>query len=147
MSQFPQSQSNLIIRSFCVSDFGAVVDLLQDVSAFRPDGSLSEALADRFAGQPLTYGVVAEQKGEIIGFASIFILERLRGGRSAVIEDVVVDRRRRGAGIGRALIDKLLDHARKEKCFKVTLEASADAEAFYCALGFVPGGTSMKVGL
>ena len=83
----------------------------------------------------------------MLGFGSVFFLKRVRGGRSAIIEDVVVDANVRGHGIGRLLIGRLVDVARLRGCFKVSLEAAVLAESFYESAVFRSAGKVMKISL
>ena len=133
------------IRTFVPEDMDIVIDLLQEVSAYRPVNETAPTLAKAFADQANSYGCVALQDGQVIGFGSIFILNRLRGGRSAIVEDIVVTASMRGNGIGRSILNTLSDIASARGCFKVTLEASQSAERFYCSAGFVKSGRVMKL--
>jgi GNAT superfamily N-acetyltransferase len=133
------------IREFALEDIDAVIDLLQDVSAYRPDANIASSIAKAFVNQSNSYACVAIQDGKPVGFGSVFILNRLRGGLSAIVEDVVVVASMRGNGIGRAIMSALTESARARGCFKVTLEASPSAEQFYYASGFVKAGRVMKL--
>jgi GNAT superfamily N-acetyltransferase len=133
------------IRAFMPEDVEAVVDLLQEVSAYLPDADTTLSLAEAFTAQTNSYACVAIQDGRPVGFGSVFILRRLRGGLSAIVEDLVVAPPMRGNGIGRAIMIALLEFARERGCFKVTLEASISAEQFYCNAGFLKAGRVMKL--
>lgn len=64
------------------------------------------------------------------------------------IDDLCVDKKCRGLGIGRALFQRAVDLARSQGCHNVTLhvwEANPDAKAFYEALGMKPQFTSMEI--
>jgi GNAT superfamily N-acetyltransferase len=136
--------SPVTVRAFVPEDIDVVIELLQDVSAYRPPADTVLLLAKTFAVQPNCYACVAVQDGRPIGFGSVFFLNRLRGGVSASIEDVVVAESFRGRGLGQNILSALLDAARVRGSFKVTLEASPSAEKFYCAAGFVKAGGIMK---
>ena len=133
------------IRAFESGDMGAVIDLLQDVSMYRPASSTISTLAEKFLNQENSYGCVAIHNENPIGFGSIFILNRLRGGSSAIVEDVVVAASMRGQGVGKVVLNALTEFAASKGCFKVTLEASPLAEKFYSASGFCPSGRVMKL--
>ena len=136
--------NSVTIRAFVPEDIDAVIDLLQEVSVYRPDADKIPSLAKEFAAQTNSYACVAIKDDRLIGFGSVFIINRLRGGLSAIVEDVVVARPVRGNGIGRALIMALLEFARERGCFKVTLETSTPAEQFYYSVGFLKAGRVMK---
>lgn len=136
--------SPITVRAFFTGDIDVVIDLLQHVSTYRPPADTVLLLEKAFVFQPNCYACVAVQDGRPIGFGSVFFLNRLRGGVSAIIEDVVVAETFRGQGIGRIILDSLLEAARVRGSFKVTLEALPSAEKFYFAAGFVKAGRIMK---
>lgn len=133
------------IRSFELEDMACVVDMLQDVSPFRPASEKLCELGSRFIENSSSYACVAVCDDQPIGFGSVFIIDRIRGGRAAVIEDVVVHESARGKGVGRLLINKLVDHAKVNGCFKVTLVASSENAKFYEQSGFEEYYLSMKL--
>ena len=134
----------LVLRPFADDDIEAVIDLLQDVSAYRPPANTVADLARRFTQVGNCHACVAVLDGRVVAFGSLFVLQRVRGGNSGVIEDVVVSKEVRGQGIGRRVVENLLECARASECFKVSLEASTSAEPFYQSTGFVPAGQVMK---
>lgn len=134
---------NVKIRPFFPEDIEQVIDLLQEVSIYRPGLDMLPCLARNFLSPNSSYACVATQNKSVIAFGSLFILNRLRG-RSAIIEDVVVAATMRGQGIGRLVLNNLMMEARKQGCFKITLEASETGRGFCLALGFKNGGNAMK---
>lgn len=133
------------VRAFMPDDMNAVIDLLQDVSAYRPAAQAVPAMADAFAAQANCYACVAARDGRLVAFGSVFMLNRVRGGRSGIIEDVVVASDVRGQGVGRVIVNSLIAAARERGCFKVSLEAAASAQLFYAAGGFEVGGQTMRI--
>lgn len=133
------------IRGFKLDDVERVMDMLQDVSQFNPENANLEHLATDFLENEGAYACVAVYDKRVIGFGSVFILNRIRGGRSAVIEDIVVDGGFRRRGVGRLIINKLLGNAKEQNCFKATLVAAADNTLFYKSLGFNEDFPSMKL--
>ena len=81
---------------------------------------------------------VAEQYGRVIGVASIIVINKLlRGGnRVGQIEDVAVSRFAGSRGIGRMLIEKLVEIGVEKGCYKVVLNCSEDVVGFYEKCGF-----------
>ncbi len=135
----------LKVQPFSVEDVEQVVDILQDVSVFQVTHNKARESAKNLIGQSNAYACVVLQGSQVLGFGSLFTFDRVRGGRSAVIEDMVVAKDFRGKGIGRLVLKELLRHARAEGCFKVTLESSEAARGFYQTAGFKSGGQSMKL--
>lgn len=132
------------LRIFVPKDADRVFELLQDVSAYKPDAYKASELVRHFAEHKDTYACVAFSKRSLVGFGSLFVLNRVRGGRSGVIEDVVVAAECRGQGVGRLIMEDLLKQAKKRGCFKISLECSPISEQFYSKLGFEMGGNVMK---
>ncbi len=70
--------------------------------------------------------------------------------RSAILEDMVVDRHARGQGVGRELIGRAVERARSWGCYKLALSSHQDretAQRFYAALGFTSHGVSLALHL
>jgi GNAT superfamily N-acetyltransferase len=90
--------------------------------------------------------------GETVGTFALLVMDNLAhmGASSAIVEDVCVDHRRRGRGIGRALLCFAMDFARERGCYKLVLSSNVareGAHAFYRALGFEQHGVSFHVRL
>jgi GNAT superfamily N-acetyltransferase len=94
--------------------------------------------------------VVAMADGMVIGCMQVTIIHRLsrQGASRAQIEAVRVDRKRRGQGVGQAMIRHAIELARTAGCGLVQLTTDvrrADARRFYERLGFVPSHVGMKL--
>ena len=86
---------------------------------------------------PHTTYVVAEQGDEVIGYAG---LSKLASSTSSDIQTIAVSDSHRGSGIGRALMQSLLEVAKKQGAKDVLLEVREDKptpQALYGSLGFV----------
>jgi len=57
-------------------------------------------------------------------------------GKVGHIEDIVVDRDKNGLGIGKKIIDDLVNIARNNGCYKVILNCSETSVGFYEKVGF-----------
>ncbi|MHB8190996.1 MAG: GNAT family N-acetyltransferase [Ferrimicrobium sp.] len=90
------------------------------------------------ASSPTCHLLVARSGGEIAGMLTLVVFP-LPTGRRAWIEDVVVDDRWRGHGIGRHLTESALDMARELGARTVDLTSRASrvaANALYQSVGF-----------
>lgn len=138
---------NIVIREFQDEDLTAVLRLLQDVSRYTPDADKREIYAQEFLASSYSLSLVAVNGDEVLGFGSLIIYRRLRGGKTALFEDIVADPSFRRSGIGSLIVSELLAHARKQGCFKCVLEANEESEPFYVTFGFERGGALMKLAL
>ena len=84
-------------------------------------------------------------RDEMVGTLILVVFRGLTGIK-ARIEDVVVDKRARGRGIGTALIQRALDHAASLQAHTVELTsrpARTVANSLYQRLGFVQRDTNV----
>lgn len=138
-------KKQITIRDFESKDMNNVVALLQSVSIFEPEVSKMKYLASKFIKNCDCYACVAEHDGLVVGIGTIFLYERIRGGLVAIIEDIAIHENERGSGIGKMVVEKLLDYAKTNNCFKVTLVCSDENIGFYMKIGFKEDYKSMKI--
>ncbi len=82
--------------------------------------------------------VTAMQNKALLGMAAMGIYKVI-SGHKGMIEDVVVSQKHRGKGIGRLLMEKLLEEAKKRRLTEVLLFSGHHREAainLYKSLGF-----------
>ena len=83
---------------------------------------------------------VARDGEKVIAIVNALIsISTAEGGRVLMLEDVIVQSEYRGRGLGRQLVEHVLDWAREQKMTRVTLLADHDnrpALKFYDKLGF-----------
>jgi GNAT superfamily N-acetyltransferase len=127
--------------------------LFDQEADFRPDRDRQAAglrliLSDPARGTIL----VAREARRVVGMVSLlFTISTAEGGPVALLEDMVVEPERRRAGIGRALLDAAIDHARAAGLARITLltdRANEAALRFYGREGFEPSAmTPMRLKL
>ena len=120
-------------------DNGHVVDLRS-----------AEAILDQMKRYPDYTLYVATIDNQVVGSFALLIMHNLAhmGALSAVVEDVVVNSKWRGQGVGSQMIEFAMGKAREAKCYKIVLSCSIDrdrAHKFYESLGFERHGYSFKV--
>lgn len=79
-----------------------------------------------------------DETSEIVGLLSLTIYQVPTGFRS-IVEDVVVDERKRRLGIGEALVQRAIELAREEGANGVSLTSNPQREAankLYVSMGF-----------
>jgi glucosamine-phosphate N-acetyltransferase len=89
---------------------------------------------------------VNDDVGDIIGSITLLIEQKFvhNGSKVAHIEDVVTRKEYEGKGVGSALVQKCLEFARGEKCYKVILTCSQANISFYKKMGFREHEISMR---
>ena len=121
------------LRSVVPADFEALYRL--DQICFEPGIAYSREELARFLGIHTAEGIVAEEDGRIVGFVIGYLAARRVG--HVVTLDVHPERRRQG--IGKALIEKLLERFSRTGSRAARLEVSTEnstAIRFYESLGF-----------
>lgn len=89
---------------------------------------------------------VAFKDTEIIGSITTIIEQKFihKGGKVCHIEDVVTRKGFENLGIGSILVEKALDLAVQEKCYKVILNCSNYNSSFYEKFGFYKHDIGMR---
>ena len=135
-----------MIRRAAESDVKAITRLLAQLD--YPLGAdevrpvLSELLTD-----PAHVVLVAEEDGEVVGYVNANFRPQLHHlAPVGTIDELVVDKGRRGRRIGERLVKEVLDEARRRRADVVevtTHERRERARAFYRRCGFE--ATSVKL--
>ena len=78
------------------------------------------------------------RNNKVVGTASLFIEKKFIHKLSSVghIEDVVVDNMYRNSGIGKVIIENLIEEAMVNNCYKIILNCSKQKVEFYKKCGF-----------
>ncbi len=95
---------------------------------------------------------VAEDNGKIAGYAFCIFQQHIANNiltdiKTLYIDDLCVDEKIRGKHIGRSLYEYVLDFAKREGCYNVTLNVWAlnkSALGFYEKMGLVPQKIGME---
>ncbi|ERN09626.1 glucosamine 6-phosphate N-acetyltransferase [Amborella trichopoda] len=84
---------------------------------------------------------------EIVATGSVFVEKKFirNCGKAGHIEDVVVDSRVRGWGLGQMVVNYLSDYARSTGCYKVILDCDVENGQFYEKCGFKEKGVQMSL--
>ncbi len=82
---------------------------------------------------------IAEENSAVIGWVHVHITPLLESDRTAEIGGLVIDEKKRGLGIGRALMEQAEAWANQHSCREIRLRSNILREAahrFYEALGY-----------
>ena len=145
------------IRRAVSADLATVVRLFALPDGNRRDENPSDPLDPCYAEALASIAddannalLVAELDGRVVGAFQFTIVQHIgyRAGRVAQIENVIVDPRERGRGVGEAMMRWAIEEARRRDCFRVQLTSSkarTSAHRFYERLGFVRSHEGFKL--
>ena len=136
---------NISIRAVVQSDMDEVIELLQCMSGFKPSKSNFLPIWNSFCEQSNVNSLVAVMDNQIVGYGSIVIETKIRGGKMGHIEDIVSHSLFRKKGIGKAVVDALFNVAKANDCYKVTLQCKEDNLEFYEKCGYKISGVAMQI--
>jgi glucosamine-phosphate N-acetyltransferase len=122
-----------------------VISLLQGISQFAPDpDNYDEIWINHSLQENVTSIVAHHANGLVLGFATLVLEAKIRGGKIGHIEDIVTHHEHRGMGVGRSLVHNLVEIARLEGCYKVALHCKDHNILFYEKSGFEVSGSAMQ---
>ena len=130
------------IRSAGRNDFNQLLGLLRQLNPSDPEASEIEFIVfEEIINSKYLDIIVADDEGFLLGSCYLNVIPNMtRGGRSyAVIENVVTDSAHRNQGIGKTLINRAIELAWNQNCYKVMLMSGRTEEsvhAFYKKCGF-----------
>ena len=152
------------VRKAEEKDVDRITELLRQVlevhAAIRPDIFVSggtkykkEELAALLNEEGRYSYVAVDEDGRVLGYA----LCELKSSRPTnvmtpmkilYVDDLCVDERARGRGVGRRLFDYVKAEAKRLSCYEITLhvwEGNDNARAFYDKMGMKPKETVMEL--
>jgi GNAT superfamily N-acetyltransferase len=108
---------------------------------YRPDQRGYDETFAQVVRHPEAAVFVAVEGLRVIGYLAMSHRPHIRlGGRGATIDELVVDERRRGEGVGTALVDAAIHYARGLGCKRVDLNTARTRPSYqrgyYVAHGF-----------
>ena len=127
------------IRIAVKEDCPRLLELIQELAVYEkaPDEvsvTLEHFEASGFGENPVWWAFVAEENGIVNGFALYYIRYSTWKGQRMYLEDILVTENSRGKGLGKLLMDRLIEEA-KEKRFNAivwqVLEWNEPAINFY----------------
>ena len=110
---------NMTIRRAIKEDCPRLLELIQELADYEkaPDEvtvTLKHFEESGFGQNPVWWAFVAEGNGIVAGFALYYIRYSTWKGQRMYLEDILVTEKSRGKGLGKLLMDRLIEEA-KEK--------------------------------
>lgn len=132
------------------------IRLLQENDSEKEIGGLFSQLTDKKVVSvslnnllsSSTICLVILDNDKIIGFGSVAPYYLPTVGEVGTIEDIIVDEKYRGQGLGQKLIENLIEIAKDKKLFKLKLTSNPNRESarkLYMKLGFEMKDTNVFV--
>lgn len=115
------SNNNITIREATIDDCPRMLELVIELAVFEraPEEvtvTMEHFKQSGFGDNPVWWAIVAETDGTIVGFALYYIRYSTWKGQRMYLEDILVTEEWRGRGVGKLLMNKLIQIA-KEKGF------------------------------
>ena len=150
------------IRFAKVSDVPAILDLLRQVGTLHHEGrpDIFRAGAQKYSASqviamlddPQNPIFIAEETGKVLGYGfcqmHTYKKDPVMADRTELyLDDLCVDEKARGKGVGKDLYNAIRRYAKERKCHSLSLNVwscNENAYQFYVNLGLAPRKTYME---
>lgn len=136
------------LREAKPDDYYAHVQLYQQLSTLDPDAITQEIYNDFLNSLNENHKIFViydAEANQVIGTATLLIERKIIHNMNRVghIEDVVIDSRYRGQGLGKLIVQFITRFAKARGCYKVILNCIDANINFYEKNGFIKKGNEM----
>lgn len=140
-----ESMPGLVIRPARRSDADRLFPLVEQfATSYRPDRGAFDRHLPLLLASDHADCLVAEAGDDLLGYALAFrLLTLYANGIVVELQELMVAPEHRGRGIGRRLVQAILDRARAAGAIEVTVPTRR-ARAYYLRLGFEETATYLK---
>jgi len=138
-----------MIRKLAKSDFNnKYFDLLDQLSSTNQENityDKFELFINQLNNNHNIY--IIEKNNKIIASGTLLIENKIihNFGKVGHIEDIVVDFNERGSGLGKLMINHLIETAKNLNCYKIILNCNESNVKFYEKCGFVKKELEMVI--
>lgn len=116
------------------------IELLGQIGKFGPSQTVDtiKQIYRTIQNDPNLQIWVMRDEQRIVATGTLLVEQKLyrNGQRVGHIEDICVDPAIHGKGLGRQMVNKLVEIAKSNQCYKVILDCASDKEKFYEKCGF-----------
>ena len=127
------------IRRATKEDCPRLLELIQELATYEKAPqevtvTLEHFIESGFGEKPVWWAFAAEADGKIEGFALYYLRYSTWKGQRMYLEDIVVTEKMRGKGLGKLLLDRLIEEAKEKNLSGIiwqVLEWNEPAINFY----------------
>ncbi|MBS4012312.1 MAG: GNAT family N-acetyltransferase [Bacteroidetes bacterium] len=111
-------KTNTTIRTATEADFPAILQMINELATFEKAPEKVTNSVEQMKNEKNLFGcfVAENENKEITAFALYFFAYYTWVGKSLYLDDIYVKEEYRGNGIGKMLLDKIFEVAKKENC-------------------------------
>lgn len=139
-----KTEVKMELRELNENNLESLIKLYEQLDGANGDFTAEDARKiwkDEIEGNKKIKYFGAVENGKVISTCYCLIIPNLTrlGSSIAFVENVVTDKEYRGQGLGRKVMEKAIDFARENNCYKVILQSASfrkEAHQFYKNLGF-----------
>lgn len=141
------SFDNYNVEKLKIDDYyNGYLELLEELTIVESDKISFEDFSKRFNEIKSKIYIIKNKNNKIIASGSIFIEKKFihKLGSVGHIEDIIVSKNYRNLGLGKTIINKLIEYSKQKNCYKVILDCSENNKLFYEKCGFIIKGVEMS---